>query len=586
MNLTNWTWLAVPLGLVGVLGALTVFSTVRPLPVGNEIMRQWAKQATVRTGALLAGWRMLLVGTTLGLALIVWLIAGVRAAGACLIGTLSALALGYAAVRLAAASDVRVAEAAREGGARSATRVALNASSTLGLAVASFGVLGIGLLFYLELVRGRAYPVPAEILDFAEVSAGLVVGAVAVALLAHLAGVAPAGDTEAATDLAGTAGVSTDLFGSYLAAVVATVAIGAGSPVYAPIRLEAVALPIWIITAGLVAALVGAMLLPAWERRGAPVALRGMRLVSTAVFLLLVWALIVAIGWDAADPLAVPVPGLGGPFWAVLGGALVGALAGLPRGTAFTAAWLFLLLLAAGASYVLAGLYGVGLAAIGMLGTVGITGAKEALLRIARGAQHIAREAGLDREVRDIAGGIAPRGDAAAFQAGAAALATLALVAAFVAILGAEGLRWGSAGFVLGALLGIGIPVGVKFLLAWEFAGRPETGATSAAAARIRAFWADVRLRNLAVLGGGALLLPALVGLVLGTDALGGMLLGATLAAVLLALFAPDSSVPVTNTLLKLMGAVALLLAPLLARRWGLDAPLQGAREMITFMLG
>lgn len=586
MNLANWTWLAVPLGLVGVLASLTVFSTVRPLSAGNEIMRAWAANATGRVAELVSGWRYLLVGAPLGLAGLAWLLVGARTAAASMLGAGAALALGWASVRLAAAADVRVAEAARGGGLRAASRAALNASTALGLAIGALGVLGIGLVFYLDLVRGRGYPVPAEILGFAEAAAGLVLGAVGVALLVHLAATAPAGDRQAASDVAATAGVSTDLFGSYLAAVVATVTIGAGSPAYARFRLEAITLPIWIMAAGLIAALAGAMMLPLWERAGAPVALRNLRVVAVAVFVLLAWAVVAGFGWAAADSLPVLLPGLSGPFWAVLGGALAGAAAGWVHRTEIAAAWLFLLLVAAGAAYMVAGLYGVGLAAVGMLGTVGITGASEALRRIARGARDIARVAGLDPEVREVAGSIAARGDSAAFQVGAAALAALSLVAAMVAGLGLTGLEWLSAGFAFGALLGLAAPAGVRWLFAWDRAGRTLPTGNNAAAARFAVFWANVRLRNLAVLGGGAVVLPILVGLAFGVNALGGLVVGATLAATVLALFAPDASVPVFNSLLKLMAATALVLAPMLGRRWGLEALPDSAMRVFTLWVG
>ena len=652
MSVTNLTWLVLPLGIVGVLAALTVYAAVRQLPTGNETMRAIARQIEVGTSAFFARAYLVLAVAGLLIAGLLWLARDAGTAGAFIVGALGSVLAGYVGLKAATKVNVRVAEATRVSGAVAGLRALLDGSSVVALAVASLGVLGVGLVYYVAVVHGRSYPVPEELLQFARALTGLAFGASVVALVIRAGGGLLRGANERGAELVAsieprilrgdlrapatlacnvgnsvddTAGSAADLFESYVACVVAAIAIGATSALYRENRLEAVALPILAAGAGLLGTLLAIVLLPIWTKRGAAATLRNVTLASAAIFLLLVLGVTFGIGLDIEDPVTGRFYGFGAPFWALLAGIIAAIVSGAikPRllGTIGAVLVPMLIVVAAGwAGYALAGLFGVGLAAVGMLGTVGTAVWASAYRGVAGGARVIARMSGFGPETRGTIDDLDEAGSGLelggpGFAITAAALATLALSAAYATVARVETLDFSSFGVILGLLLGALLPLGVGAFATLGLARAAGVSAREAErqirempglvqgtedpdTARSVAVSTDAVLRDLALVAVLALLLPVLIGYGLGPAALGALLAGAMVTGLPLAFFlgaaeggsasqtvdpgwppqflvilravqvAPyrNASATVVVTLVKLLATLSLLLAPLLAR--------------------
>lgn len=652
MTVTNLTWLALPLGVVGVLAAITVYGAIRSLPTGTETMRALARQIESGTSAFLAHGYVALAGVLALVALVLWPARGSGTVGAFVAGALGSMAAGYIGVKAATKVTVRVAESARASGKRTALRTLLDGASVIALAVASVGLLGIGLVYYVAVVRGRSYPVPEEILHFAQIATGLALGASMVALFAHVGGgifrgAAERGATLAAAHESGiprgdprdpatlacnvgnemdhTAGAAADLFGSYVACVVAAIVIGATSALYADYQMEAITLPILAIGAGLVATLLAVMLLPTFARSGGAAALRSMTVASAVIFLLIVFGVTFGLGFAIEDPIVGRIYGIGAPFWALLVGTIAGLVVGLlhPRalGVASAVLPLFIVVIAGWGGYAFAGLYGVGLAAVGMLATVGTAVWASAYRGVAASARLIAREGRLGADVRRVMDELATVGNAfeiggRGFAITAAALAALAMFAAYASVIDLNELDFGSFRFILAFLLGALLPIAAGALATLGVARGARVsareaerqyqeipgllqGAADPDAARSVSSAGSAVLRDLAFPALVVLLLPVLTAYLLGPASLGGLLLGAMATGIPLALFLshmevgnaaavvhPDSprQLPVVlramlvapyrtsvvasiTTLIKLLAAVSLVLAPLFAAR-------------------
>jgi len=465
-----------------------------------------------------------------------------------------AVAVGILALSLAVRMKTGAAFAAGAGCAMVAHLVALRAgarrdAAAAGVSVAAVALLGAGLLYFFGIHRaGVTQQVRFE--EFVDIAAGFVVGACVVSLFArHATGGAPG---VMAARVA-------DLFESTAAAVIAAVAIGAtdGALQGYDNRVAAVALPVLALAAGLVATAAG-VAAQRW------LGTRAAALAAAVLFLVAMFGVATRLGFDMQDPETGAGYRYDAPFWALCAGCVLGyaaprfggmiALARVRRRTAngaveaaasrdadrigiglAAAVWpMAALAVAVGVAYAFAGPYGVALAAVGMLGTGALAGlaagVDPAAPSVAAGAGTAVGSAG--RSFAPLAGGVAALALAAAFASTARLSGALDLFS------------WH---LLVGVLIGGIVPVAVAALavLAAGRASLPELlvpGLVVAAAA----------------VTGGALL---------GLEALAGMLAGATLVGVPLALFLshtiePDAPALGVTGAVKLMNALALVLVP------------------------
>ena len=593
---------------------------------------------------------------------------GVSGAFCFVIGTLCSGAAGFIGMKAATAANARVAQGARSQGMARALHIAFNGGSVLGISVVGFGLLGLAVVFTIFVILfddvAAAVPVVAGyglgcsfIALFARVGGGIYTKAADVG--ADLVGKVEAGIPEddprnpaviadnVGDNVGDIAGMGSDLCESYVGALVSAISLGMSVSVSGEsATLEAAAFPFVIAALGIIAAIAAQLFVRSRNWEDPQKALSIATYVATAFVL---------AGAFIASRL---VFGVSGPFLAVLSGLIVGILIGRiaeyytsdeyrhvkeiahqsQTGHAtniisgfsigMQSTMLTVLLLGAGIvlSYLFFGMYGIALGAVGMLSTTGITVSVDAYGPIADNAGGIAEMAELEPEVRRITDRLDSVGNTTAaigkgFCIGSAAFTALAMIVAFAQAAGLDVISLLEPGVIIGLMIGAMLPYFFTSLtlksvgtaanqmideVRRQFREDPGimAGTSKPDYARRVDISTKAALREMILPGLIAVCSPVLIGLLLGTAGLGGMLLGALLSAIMLAVFMAnaggawdnakkyiesgklggkgseahkaavtgdtvgdpfkDTAGPAMDILIKLMSVISLILAPIL----------------------